>query len=72
MHDRWWKPGFLLSEWEVIDKQGEEATINYVVIIRVGDISRNRWLHIKIFVRICMYVCIQTHTFFLALSAERI
>lgn len=31
-NDRWWETGFLLLEWEVADKKGEEARTFHVVM----------------------------------------
>lgn len=32
MDSTWWKPGFLLLEWKLTDKQGEKERMLHVVI----------------------------------------
>lgn len=79
MDNMWWKAGFLLLEWKFTGKQGEESRmIQYSN--RVGGISvnsclpkyRHRGLHIEIFIDIYIHTWFSIHTYFLALSAERV
>lgn len=45
VEDGWWETGFFsLLEWEFTGKQGQEAEMLHVVMIRARDSSKNSYL----------------------------